>query len=187
LIIGLSGMPYAGKSVFAIIAEKSGIPNLLMRSIIEDEMRKKGIKIDNINLHKYSSTLRKQFGHGVVAERSVPGLNKLLEKNRIVILDSLRSPEEVKILKEKYNNFMVVTIWSSQNNRFLRFGKKRPGHTSDELHTIEELVWRDSIELSWGLGEIIALADMIIVNEDSKNSYKKKVGAFLKELFKINI
>ena len=172
-------MPYSGKSVFVSVAKEMGIPSFLMRSVVEDEMRKKGIAVTNVSLREYATQIRKDYGQGIVAERCVPYLDALLKKNRAVLVDSLRSPEEDGIFRKKYGDFVLVAIKSSPKARFSRLGRKRPGHKSDEPKTVEELEWRDKKELSWGLGDVIARADLVLENEGSEEDFRKRARELL--------
>jgi dephospho-CoA kinase len=133
---------------------------------------------------EYATQIRKEHGRGIVAERCVPYLNELLKKNRAILLDSLRSPEEDAILRKKYRDFVLVAIKSSTKARFSRLGKKRPGHKSDEPKTIEELEWRDRKELSWGLGDVIARADLTLENEGSEEDFRKRAGELIEGILK---
>lgn len=184
VIIGITGMPYSGKSVFVSVAKGMGIPSFLMRSVVEEEMRKKGMPVDNVSLREYSTKIRMEFGRGVVAERCIPYLDGLLKEHKAVLLDSIRSPEEVEALRKVYRDFVVVAINASPNARFSRLGKKRPGHKSDEPRTVEELEWRDKKELSWGLGDVIAHADIILENEGSEQEFRKKAGELIEGILK---
>lgn len=177
-------MPYSGKSVFVSVAKEMGIPSFLMRSVVEQEMEKKGIPVTNVSIREYATQIRKEHGQGVVAERCVPYLNDLLKKNKAVLLDSLRSPEEAEVLRREFRDFILVAIRASPKARFSRLGKKRPGHKSDEPRTVGELEWRDRKELSWGLGEVMEHADVVLENEGSEQEFRKKAGELIEGILK---
>lgn len=179
MIIGVTGMPYAGKSVFVSVAKEMGIPSFLMRFVVEEEMKKKGIPVTNVSIREYATKIREEHGLGIVAERCIPCLDDLLRKHRAVLLDGLRGPEEAEALRKKYRDFAVVAVWASRKTRFSRLGKKRPGHVSDEPRTIEELEWRDRKELGWGLAEAIVQADFLLVNEGTEKAFKKEAGELI--------
>ena len=51
----------------------------------------------------------------------------------------------------------------------------------DDTFSKEDFDERDKRELSWGIGEVIALADVMIVNEEGIEEFKKKVEKVLGE------
>jgi dephospho-CoA kinase len=53
---------------------------------------------------------------------------------------------------------------------------------SDAPRDRQEFDERDRRELGWGLGETIALADALIVNEGSLDDFRRDAHALLKEL-----
>ncbi len=46
--------------------------------------------------------------------------------------------------------------------------------------SIEEFREREKKELSWGLGNVIAMADIVIINEGSLEEFKEKVREILR-------
>jgi dephospho-CoA kinase len=78
-----------------------------------------------------------------------------------VVLDGVRSPAEVEYLRE-IGPARVLAIHASPQRRFERLRLRgRP----DDPSSPEELAARDRTELALGAGEVIALADGMIVNE----------------------
>ena len=46
----------------------------------------------------------------------------------------------------------------------------------------ESLVWRDRVELKWGVGEAFALADYMIINEGTLRELSESTKKFVKFL-----
>ncbi|MEM0245782.1 MAG: hypothetical protein QW649_03750 [Thermoplasmata archaeon] len=69
---------------------------------------------------------------------------------------------------------------SSQKNRYERILKRG---RKDDIKNFSQFIERENRELSWGLGNLIALADYFIVNEGTIEQYKENVRSFL-ESFK---
>jgi len=53
---------------------------------------------------------------------------------------------------------------------------------SDDAVTIEAVRARDLRELSWGLGDVIATADVMLVNESSLDDCRRQARAALERL-----
>ena len=116
---------------------------------------------------------RKKFGYCIWAERTLP-----LIKNEETVIDGIRSVEEVRVFKKHFPDFIVVSIHSSPGTRFQRIMKRK---RVDDIFSKEKFDERDRRELSWGIGNVIALADVMIVNEEGIEEFKKKVEKVLGE------
>ena len=57
-----------------------------------------------------------------------------------------------------------------------------PAMETINLKTWEEFEWRDNIELSWGLGNAIALADYMIDNSGSLEDLHKNIDELMKKI-----
>ncbi|MCC6040980.1 MAG: dephospho-CoA kinase, partial [Desulfurococcaceae archaeon] len=86
---------------------------------------------------------------------------------------------EVEVFK-RYGSVITVAVHSSPKTRFERLlRRKRPGDPS----TYEEFYERDMTELRFGLGDVIALADYVVVNEgDIEEAKAKSREIFMKIL-----
>ena len=70
----------------------------------------------------------------------------------------------------------VVAIHSSPYTRYERLVKRG---RDDAPQTFEEFKDRDSREMGWGLSDLIALSDMIIVNDGTLEEFESEVNKFL--------
>lgn len=161
-----SGMPCAGKST-AINFLKEKFPTIdviSMGDIVRKEIHKKNLKVD---LREYSRKIREK-DKSCVAKLCIKELENLNEKNKnikntkIFIIDGIRNYEEVEEFK-KYHQCLLISIHASPKKRFERYlSRKR----ADDILNFDGFLKRDIEELSWGLGNVIALSDIIITNED---------------------
>ena len=90
--------------------------------IVLNEVKKRGLEINNENEKMVREDLRRQHGNGVLAKNSFGNHRK----NRFDhSLDGLYSFTEYKILKELYpENFIVVAIHSDKALRYERLAQK---------------------------------------------------------------
>lgn len=172
--IGLTGMPGSGKGVFVEIAKKKGWKIVRMGDTVWGFVRKKGLKINDENVGKNADLERKKFGYGIWAERSLPFI-----KNEKTVIDGIRSIEEVNVFKKHFPDFIVVGVHSSPETRYSRIMKRK---RVDDVFSKEKFDERDKRELSWGIGNVIALSDVMIVNEGSVEEFKRNIEKVLEEI-----
>ena len=90
-------------------------------------------------------------------------ITKLLySESPIIVVDGVRSLDEVEYFK-KFFDVVIVAIHTSPKTRFSRLrARGRP----DDPRSWSDFRERDERELSLGIGNVIALADFMIVNEE---------------------
>jgi dephospho-CoA kinase len=179
IVIGVAGMPGAGKATVKEIVQKIGYSVVVMGNEIREETRRRKLKPTPENIGMVMLKLREEEGPYVVAKRCIPKIEKA--KGRVVIVDGIRSPHEVEEFKKHYPNFTLIAIHASPETRFKRlFQRKR----SDDPKGWETFMKRDLRELSVGLGNAIATADYMIVNEGTKTQLKRKVCEVLESVIR---
>ncbi|OQX22404.1 MAG: hypothetical protein BWK75_00795 [Candidatus Altiarchaeales archaeon A3] len=155
-ILCITGMPCAGKTT-AINFLRSKFSVVSMGDAIRKEMKEKNISED---MREYSTDIRKK-DKCYVAKICIPELKKI-QNAEICIVDGIRNYEEIEEFG-KFYDVTLIAIHASPKKRYERFVKRM--RTDDNL-TYEGFIRRDINELSWGLGNVIALSDLIIQNED---------------------
>ena len=176
-IIGLTGMPGAGKSIIARVAKKIGIPVVVMGDVIREEAARRGLAATPENLGKLMITLRKTNGPGVVARKCFPKIDSL--GRNTVLVDGVRSLAEIEEFKKKYGKVVILAVHASPQTRFKRLkARGRPDDPKDWGTFME----RDLRELKVGIGSVIALADYILINEGSKRELEVNAEKILKRL-----
>src|SRR3989338_5243598 len=119
MILGLTGRNGSGKGEVASFLQQCGFEYHSLSDIIRESIRKKGKKITRDLLIKEGTRLREQGGPGILAEKTLPKLSK--EKSYVI--DSIRNPEEVRVLKRR-DDFLLLNIQAPQKIRFLRVKKR---------------------------------------------------------------
>jgi len=118
--------------------------------------------------------LREEEGPNVIAKRCIPKIEKA--NGTIVVVDGIRSPHEVKEFERHFPSFTLIAIHASPETRFQRLFKRRRSDDPNEWDTFAE---RDLRELSVSLGDVIAMADYMIVNEGTKNQLTSQIRKIL--------
>ncbi len=176
LIIGLTGMPGAGKSLVVQAAKETGYGVVTMGDVVREETTKRGFDLNPANVGKVMLELRAQSGDKVIAQKCVPKIEQT--QNLRIVVDGLRSYVEAEAFKENYRHFVLVTVHSSPQTRFERLSTRG---RSDDPKTWEIFRERDMRELSVGIGNAIALADQVVINEGTEDALKLKVVEVLQK------
>ncbi|MCP8305635.1 MAG: AAA family ATPase [archaeon] len=173
-LILVAGMPGSGKSVVKEVAEELSIPVLNMGDVIREEVKRRELKEEVKSYGFVMKDVRARLGDQIVAERTVKNLNRI--KANVVCIDGVRSLEEVRYFK-MFSEVKVLALLSPFKIRLQRLSmRNRP----DDSKIGEELEKRDRAELELGLGEVIAMADSYIINDDRPLSeFKERVKAKL--------
>ncbi len=188
-IIGVTGLPGSGKSVVSRTAKRLNIPIIRMGDVIREEAKKRNEKPGDVAVE-----LRKEYGEFVVAERCVEIIKKDIKtennsdisiKNKsrvkvpkcdIYMIEGIRSHHEIEIFKKNFNEFVVIAVHSTPITRFKRLKKRmRP----DDSREKSDFFLRDQRELNFGIGNVIATADYMVVNEGPLKKIKSIIRRIL--------
>ena len=169
-VLGIVGMPGSGKAVAREVAEKMGYVTVIMGDVVREEAKRRGVKPTPENLGLIMLELRREFGPDIVAKRTVEKMKRL--KNEVIVIDGIRSLDEVEFFKKFYPNLKLIAIHSSPKTRFKRLKMRK---RRDDPEDWMEFYDRDRRELGVGIGDVIALSDFMIVNEGTKESLEEEV------------
>jgi dephospho-CoA kinase len=172
LVVGLAGMPGSGKSVVVETAVEMGYGVVVMGNVIREETQTRGLELNPKNIGQVMLELRRKGGAGVVADRCIPKVEQ--QDSEKVIVDGLRSLTEVDAFKKHFANFSLMAVYASPETRFSRIFQRKRSDDADGWEVFHE---RDMRELSVGLGDAIAMAEFLIINEYSKGKGHTKAAA----------
>ncbi|MFQ6068387.1 MAG: AAA family ATPase [Candidatus Bathyarchaeia archaeon] len=179
VVVGVAGMPGAGKATVVEVAKKMGCGIVIMGDEVRDETEHRGLEPTPENVGKVMLILREEVGPAVIAKRCVPKIEKM--NSKVVVVDGIRSLYEADEFKKHFQNFKLLAIHSSPETRFKRLFKRK---RSDDPASWETFLERDWRELRVGLGSVIASADVMIVNEGKRTELKKKAQKLLEKVMK---
>lgn len=172
-------MPGSGKSLAVNAAKDRGIPVVSMGDVVREEVKLRGLEETPENLGKVSKGLREEEGSQAVANRTLPKIEK--EKSRIVLVEGIRSLEEIELFKKHYPDFTLVAIQASPETRFKRLCERERSDDSLDIKTFQE---RDARETNFGIRSAMALADYLIVNEGCEDELIEKMRTILGKIIK---
>lgn len=170
LVVSIVGMAGSGKSEVASVFEGNGFKKVRFGDITDEEVKKRGLQLNEENERRVRQQLRQEHGMAAYAKLNLPKIDAWLKSSSVVV-DGLYSWEEYTLLKSRYgNNFHVVAVWASPGTRYQRLSTRQVRPL-----TAEEAASRDVAELeNTNKGGPIAMADFTIINESSLLKYLEK-------------
>lgn len=177
-VVSIVGMAGAGKSAVARVFEQRGFKKVRFGDITDEEVKKRGLELNEENERQVREQLRKEHGMAAYALLNLPRIDVLLKSSNVVV-DGLYSWEEYMLLKAQYGDrFSLVAVWASPATRYKRLVSRaiRPLTTA-------EAASRDKAEIeNSNKGGPIAMADFTIINESSQEELEKEARRVLSVL-----
>ena len=174
IVVGLAGMPGSGKSLVVTAARLEGYGVVVMGDVVREETEKRGLELNPKNIGKVMLELRKNGGASVVADKCIPKIER--KRSGKVIVDGIRSLSEVEAFRKHFPRFSLIAVHASAEARFNRLYRRRRSDDPDGWEVFNE---RDMRELGVGLGNAIAMAEHVIVNEGNRDAAKARAKKVL--------
>jgi len=171
-ILVTTGMPGSGKEEFLKCCQARGAKVVRMGDIVREKAKEFGLDHSDSSVGTLANEERRRYGMDIWAKRTIPYVG-----GDLVVIDGCRGPDEIRAFKHAFgDDLKVIAIHSSSKTRFERLkARARP----DSPPTKVEFDQRDRRELEWGLGEAIALADFMVINESTLKDLKRNVDLLL--------
>ncbi len=178
-VIGIVGLPGSGKSEAAAVARDLDIPVVTMGDVVRQEAADRGL--DPASDHgQVAQALREEEGRDAIAKRSLPILEAHLEDHAVVVVDGIRSGDEVARFEEAFGEaFSLVEITAPRDLRAERLELR--GRDRSESEGGESLADREERELGFGMEAAMERADVSIANDGSLEAYREQVRDLLEE------
>jgi dephospho-CoA kinase len=176
-LVIVTGMPGAGKSGVAQAFHDSGVPVIVMGDIIRQETHKRGLEPNPENTKKVMLELRERSGLGAVASLCMDELKET--DSEIVVIEGCRSIAEIDVFNACTDSVVIVCVHASPKERYTRL---RERNREDAPPSWEAFRERDIREISVGLGGVIALSDIMLVNEGTLSEFQKQSKKLVKKL-----
>ncbi len=168
-------MPGCGKEEALAVAQNLGFSIVRMGDVVREEALRRGLPITDAAVGGMAHAERQANGLGVWAERTLSRI-----QGEHVLIDGLRGRAELDIFRGAFgDDLSVVAVHASPKTRYERMMRRGRG---DDAGTIEAFRARDLRELSWGLGDVIATADVMLVNEGTLDEFRRQARAALGRL-----
>ncbi|ABL88809.1 adenylate kinase, conjectural [Pyrobaculum islandicum DSM 4184] len=152
-VIAVAGLPGSGKTTVAKIIERYGYTYYSLGDIVREEAHNMGLPPD-----KVSVILRLESGRRAIVSR----LLKNVKPREKIVIDGIRSLEEVEAIEETMGLVVLIYVVASRKVRYQRLASRG---RSDDPSTYSQFLMRDIRELWFGLADLLTRADYILVNE----------------------
>lgn len=183
---GLIGYPAAGKSYSVDVLEDStfNCEGIAIGDVVRDILSSHpeyGPNPTGSEIREWVTTKLEEDDEAVITEV----VNELDTKDPdgFMVIDGIRTPADVRVLNEYFDNFALFYIDSPDEVRLERIQDR--GRDEEANFTMNDLKERDSDEEAWGLREIIQDNEYDFILESHYDGYeenlKKGVRLFLEE------
>ena len=173
-LIVVAGMPGAGKEEFLNVARDMDIPFLRMGDLVRELYPKRGEEDRDLTLGQFANIERERHGYNIWAKRALEKMS-----GNIYLIDGCRSMDEVMAYRSLSDDVNIVAIHAPPRIRYDRLVKRQ---RDDAPRNVEEFDARDSREMGWGLANVIALSDHLIVNDGSLEKFREEASAYLRSI-----
>jgi dephospho-CoA kinase len=178
-IIAFTGMPCSGKSEAVKIAIEMKIPVIRMGEMVIEEVSRRGLPLDDKHVGGIANQMRKEFGKDIWAQRTMKKISSF-DKLDYIVIDGIRNVEEIDAFKNELGkDFVIIAITSTDETRRKRFTARR---RKDDSLDIKDLENRDKRELGWGLGAVLASADIIVQNEGEIHKLQHEIQKIFEKI-----
>ena len=172
----VTGMPAAGKEEVVRAARRLRLRIVRMGDIVREEARRRGLPLTDSAVGGMAHQERVEHGFGIWAERTLPRL-----RGRRILVDGLRGKAELDVFRREFGDRLVVfAVHASPEARYTRALKR---NRSDDVATRAAFRARDERELGWGLGEVLATADVMVLNEGTLAEFRRAVASALGRIY----
>ena len=175
VILALVGMPGSGKDVFVQEARKAGFNHIRMGDMVRLFAKEAGLDSSDSSIGGFATGQREEHGPDIWAIRTlekIPGGN--------VLIDGSRSLAELERFRAVLGNGLkVIGIKAPAQERFRRLVSRS---RDDDPSRFEDFQIRDRRELSWGLGEALEKAEIIITNDGTLEEFQNRCQSIIRNI-----
>jgi dephospho-CoA kinase len=178
-VIVFVGMPGAGKSACVEHLKSKGLPTAYFGGITLDEVKRRGLEVNETNEKLVREDIRAKEGKGAYAVRIIRQIEELFEQgSRHVVIDGLYSWTEYKIFKESFGaRAVIIGVVAPRQVRHERLAKRTVRPLTEEEASDRDYAEIEHLEK----GGPIANADYYLANSSSEKDMLKDLDKLLDE------
>lgn len=170
----MAGMPGAGKEEFLTAGIAASIPFVRMGDVVRECYAASGAETEGLSVGEYAGRERKAHGPDIWSKRVMEHVT-----SDLCIIDGCRSMDEIRSFRKLGGDVVIVAIHASPSVRYERLVRRKRADAPANLDEFDE---RDRRELSWGVGEVLALSDYLIDNMSDLDSFHCKSAELMRSL-----
>ena len=169
----VAGMPGAGKEELLKCASGMGIGFARMGDVVRDFHESSGAVAEGLSVGEFASREREIHGPDVWAKRTMERMG-----GDLFLVDGCRSMDEVRSFR-RFAEVDIIAIHAPRSERFRRLVSR---NREDAPRNEDEFDARDMREIGWGIAEVIALSEHMIVNDADLESFRCRSRELLERL-----
>jgi len=178
-ILAIVGLPGAGKTDASAYYHEKGLPVVRFGKIVVEMAKKESGDSAESSEKTVRERLRAEHGLEAMAVLNEKKLRSALVKNMVVIVDGMRSWEELQYLKKKLKNvrIYVLAIHVDKKLRYARMSQRKSrANNTGEQRDVNELI-------NLNMGATISFSDFLIKNNFSIEDFHDKLEEVYREVY----
>ncbi len=179
IVLAVVGLVGSGKTEATdFVSNRTAWPKIYLGQVTFDEIKKRGLPINEVNERMVREDIRNQYGMSAYAILNIPSIRLQFAKSSVLV-ESLYSWEEYLELRNAFGaDFKVLAIHANPEIRAKRMKERHVRSLSQE-----EFESRDFSQIA-NLNQAgpIARADYVVINEGSLDELHKQLDDFIKKL-----
>ncbi|HUT24536.1 MAG TPA: deaminase [Sumerlaeia bacterium] len=182
MIVGVTGYFCAGKDTFANFVAQKGFKHVSLSDMIREEIHRRGERVTIPRLTGVGNELRADFGPQVLAQRAL----ETLPRTGNAVVTSIRHSAEVEMLRTR-RGFVMIFIDAPLRVRYERSqarGRKGDPVAFEDFRASERAQMRSKDPSGQQLLACKKMADIVIHNNGSPETFQKKITDALKRVFR---
>lgn len=172
-IVVVAGMPGAGKEELLSSGRALGYPFVRMGDLVREFYANRSPEDAGLAMGQFAGLERERHGADVWARRAVERMS-----GGLFLVDGCRSMDEVMAFRG-LGETVIVAVHAAPDVRYGRLVKRA---REDAPRNREEFEARDTRELSWGVGTVMALSDRMIDNSGTLDDFHARAKDLLRSL-----
>jgi dCMP deaminase len=182
MIFGLSGRNGAGKGEVVEFLKARSFYALSLSDVIRDALAEQGLDESRERMIETGNAIRRDHGPGGLAVK----LAEKLVPDRNYVVDSVRHPAEVEVLRSRTQHFQLIWVDADEAVRFERIrARARPGdpETVEDLRSLEGRELASDDPAAQQLLAVQAMADFEVDNGGTLEALHDNVQSILERSY----
>lgn len=177
-ILALCGPTGAGKSSAAEIARQrfDDIQVVSTGNAIRTLLQERGLDASYNNLQQINDELVNELGDSYISIV----FRFFNDKYSHFIIDSVRRVADITCLRKTYANVGLLAIEAPVDTRYTRINNRHRAMDAIDKKSFADMMLR---EATWGLSDVVAMADATIVNSGDRTQFERAILDFLGSYF----
>jgi len=159
-VIVLCGFTASGKTTAAqyIASKKRSLQIVSVGDIIRQKMREQKLENNYENLQLFNESIIKNYGANYISIT----FDHIDCNSEIILIDSARTNNDLTCLRNFFGKIELVAITSDKETRFERLLNRSRATDPQNEKEFLDLIKKETL---WGVPELIAKAEITILNE----------------------